>query len=131
MPNAIFPGSQSPAVTDFLRGVSQSSTFHNFTGIGHARNWAGKYFGRDTLTNGYSATATEGGRGNAAFVTVCKTKVFHNAQLAMYNANKKELKDLASKFGDSLKSEITDELSELQPSKNASSGNGPSHEEND
>eukprot|EP00956_Cyclotella_meneghiniana_P024471 scaffold49191_cov23-Cyclotella_meneghiniana.AAC.1 len=101
MSNAVFPGSHATQVTPFLRSSKQSETFHDFNGIGHARNWASKYFG-GISRGGYSAVAQPSGRGGSAFVVVTKTRAYHDAVVALYNKQQNELKELKATFGDRL-----------------------------
>jgi hypothetical protein len=68
-----------PEVTEFLRSERQSLTLTGFNGIAHARNFAAKHFaynsyGRyDSSPLPYSVSATTGGTGRNAYVTLTKT----------------------------------------------------------
>jgi len=121
--NANFTGSQSTEVNSFLRGEKQSATFHHFNGIGHARNWASKYFGRSN--HGYSANAIVGGRGRSSYVTVTKTITMHEKVTETYSSNKQELSMLENTFKDSLEVSIVNNVTQGRNRRKQASDNGP------
>ena len=100
--HASFPGSQSDVVNAFLKSELQSQTFNGFNGISHARNWASKYFGGYGTGSGYSATASPGGIGKNAFVTVKKTQTYHSNLKKSYRTKLEELQTLKKTFQDDI-----------------------------
>ena len=105
-PEANFPGSHSDAVHFFLMGDSKAEVFYNFNGIGHARNWASKYFGEYGQGTGYSATATANGTGKKAYVIVTKTMIAHQKATDAFKLKKEELGMLKEHFMNALEVNI-------------------------
>lgn len=71
MPFAKFPG--HPLVEEFLQGPQAGFLYRAFDDEPHARSFAGKYF-TGSYRDGYSATATCGGRGEGAYCSIRKTR---------------------------------------------------------
>jgi len=99
-PHAKFDGSQASIVNAFLKSEKREKTFAGFNGIGHARNWAAKYWGSGYASKGkgYSGNALSGGRGSDAYVTVTKTRGAYDAKLAQYRCDVAEMESLQSFF---------------------------------
>jgi hypothetical protein len=91
-PGAQLPG--YPTVEAFLRGPDRQRVFSIFQNLKHARCWCSKYFGGYASNGTYSASASEGGRGAAAFATVTKTRAAHERALARFAADTAELSAL-------------------------------------
>jgi len=75
-----------PEVAAFLHGPQQEMTYHGVNDLKHARNWANKHF----LYNGTGAyvTATPGGRGQSAYVTLTKNKSHHTRKVQISRHSK-------------------------------------------
>ncbi|KAK0524960.1 hypothetical protein OC842_005663 [Tilletia horrida] len=70
MPRALCP--EKPELVSFLRGSERETTTYGFNNLGHARNSAAR---RNRLPQiNCSYTASEGGRGRDAYVTITKTE---------------------------------------------------------
>ena len=91
MPASLVTDSSRPQLATFLTSNAQTTTVSGFNGIREARKWAEKFTGERC-----SVRANEGGHGKSAFVTLTKTRWYHDALVAVRAANAAELKYLES-----------------------------------
>jgi hypothetical protein len=94
-----------PDVQAFLRGPSETYTVYGLNGIGHARNFVGRYCsGTITSTgstsgysgsgsrsgSGFSVRGVAGGIGQKAYVQLTKTKACYQSLLKAYEDDQRE-----------------------------------------